>query len=676
LLNFDIGSPASSRRAQTFRAAPAWMLTALAGGLVVHALSATDSGRALAQAQDGRALDRNPQVGSGGRNTNTSDFDAVRRFNDAVIYGNAPGGKSFRGSTASRAPGDFRGSGAAGSSLFNFQRDTAAQGLVGSGVRSSDILAMQFALSAGTTRGEANPVTTNQLLSNRPGYGASGSSLANMRSVAEFTTAEARRPSVLGVSASRGGDQRIITSSPLRGISASALPPDVPYWQRPSALTRDLPGAPADPFATPGRPPTGDTQRPGALAPGRVDLSANPRPVPTPGSPEGAGGSAAEPLTRPGQVVPSRVDSSVPPVVSGFDSIEAQLRRQAERAAQRQGPNTPGATTPAPSPGAPAGGPDTPRPRAPGEPISEAEFGAQMAALRARLKDQPAPTEAGATTNPAAGDATPDWRRELLTPRARDAQLRRDLEKLGVRVPEPTPDPSAEAGKAFVPEPRAVPLFRDDIVLDALRESIANPPVRELVPGDAPTDQAFAALMRNAQKDLSEGRYFDAEAAFDRAMQLRGLSIQPGGRGALAMARAGRLNAQFAAGLLLSASSSLRNLLRDEPAMIAVRFDPSLMMSRERATLAYDQLTRELANDAGLNADGAWLIAYLGFQYQNPEWLAAGFAQLERFKPTMPTPDQRLLEVVRSVWRADISSMPAAPASPAAPARPSPDVNK
>lgn len=77
---------------------------------------------------DGRALDANQQVGSGGANPEREQLD-YRQRND-VVTGNVGGGRSFRDDVGYDAPGDFRDSTGA-DDFFPFRRDAAG---VGTGV--------------------------------------------------------------------------------------------------------------------------------------------------------------------------------------------------------------------------------------------------------------------------------------------------------------------------------------------------------------------------------------------------------------------------------------------------------------------------------------------------------------------------------------------------------------
>src|SRR5690606_2294464 len=77
-----------------------------------------------------------------------SDLAAEMRFRNAVVTGNAPGGLSFRGDVGYRAAGEFTGRLGA-DDTFSFRRDTVYSGLGGMGLRGTDSLQYQFALTTG-----------------------------------------------------------------------------------------------------------------------------------------------------------------------------------------------------------------------------------------------------------------------------------------------------------------------------------------------------------------------------------------------------------------------------------------------------------------------------------------------------------------------------------------------
>jgi len=195
-------------------------MVVLVAGLAAALFANAPAARAQNALGDGRALDNNLRQGSGGRNDkNVNDTTALIKFNNAVITGQAGGGKSFRGSLGYTAPNEFRG--ATGTdSLYGFERDSSASSMVGGQLRSSDVLAAQAALSMG------RPVSPDMVgvgVLTRASAAASGSTLSALRATSQYQWELSRQPSVLGVvpGSSPGKSDRLLTSSTLRSVGFS-----------------------------------------------------------------------------------------------------------------------------------------------------------------------------------------------------------------------------------------------------------------------------------------------------------------------------------------------------------------------------------------------------------------------------------------------------------------------
>lgn len=644
------------------------------GALVMLAGTCLGGG-AFAQLQDGRALDRNPAVYGDGKNPRGTDFDAIRRFNDSVINGTAGGGKAFRGVTGYRAPDEFRGRGAAGSTLYGFRRDSAASGLGGSGVRSSDILQWQFAAATGQARDELNPAIVSALSPSRPGAAASGTTLRSLRSIADYQAAEARKPSPLSFIMDRStGNLAMVEVSSLRGLTATQVPPAELRPRRADSLLN----------------PAGRTVQP---LPGGGPSGTTPGTAPVPGSTpatSGAVGSAAAPSAR----------TATPLVRSAYESATAAVGREAGRIIAARTPpapgnaNTPGATPGANSPGTSPGA-NTPGASPSGGVASARTPAEELERLRAIMTTGVDPASAAAPG--ADGPASPrdvrpgqtaergsaaDWRSELLGNARADGKLQTELTRMGVTIARPKPRPPerpAAPGPTNVPAARppsppadsARVLPTDTVIMDALRDAAkADTVVRELIPADAPPDLEYTMLMRRGVQELAAGANFDAESSFDRAMKVRGLTAASGGPGGLAMAQAGRLHAQIAAGLLVSASNSTRDLLIANPELVPVRFEGTILPPRARVEQIVERVRSEVQRGGGLAIDGQWILAYAGWHYRQQAWLEEGLAALTASADRLSPADRRLLELLRAVWLDERApAPPAAPASPAEPAK-------
>ncbi len=222
---------------------------------------------------DGRGLERNlnkyPNQGPrGGR-----DFAAEVRFRNAVVTGNAPGGLSFRGNVPYRDSGEFTA--ALGSDdLYRFRRDSYYSGLSGAGIRGTEALQYQFAMTTGSSRPEGlvgsldyrrtiggrEALTRQDLRDNERDTRGEW-----LRSTSSFTSTRPLQPTTIGTRRTKEGDREELTTSPLLGVRARRLPMEMDAAvsgssARPTA--RPAPGirptlpVPANPSAAPGTPPT------------------------------------------------------------------------------------------------------------------------------------------------------------------------------------------------------------------------------------------------------------------------------------------------------------------------------------------------------------------------------------------------------------------------------------
>jgi hypothetical protein len=248
---------------------------------------------------DGRRLDANQQVGSNGINSAVrADFSAASSLRAAIVTGNAPGGLSFRGDVGYAAPREFRGE-LGSDDLFEFRRDSLYSGLAGQGIRGTDALQYQFALTTGSRppRTLAGPLAVSRdsggLRSQQvnPGLpststaldvGAGGTSaitrvppdelprsggygLWQLRSSAGYLTDRSLAESVVGGFQNSEGDQIGVAASPLGGVRTFDVSPQ-------SQRSRDASAMPADVSTPAAQPFTADTavQAPSSSAFDRV----------------------------------------------------------------------------------------------------------------------------------------------------------------------------------------------------------------------------------------------------------------------------------------------------------------------------------------------------------------------------------------------------------------------
>lgn len=200
---------------------------------------------------DGRGLE-NSLSATGGHNYQRPSLANEVRFRNAIATGNAPGGLSFRGDLGYTAPGDFRGE-LGSDDLFSFRRDSLYSGLAGMGIRGTDALQFQFAMTTGAQppqnlvgsltyhRGFAPGVTTGRLPDglqlNTPVQRApetiepaGGSMLWTLRAPSAYESNRSYQPTLLATGNPDDETQFGVTASELRGVRRTELAeaPEVP----------------------------------------------------------------------------------------------------------------------------------------------------------------------------------------------------------------------------------------------------------------------------------------------------------------------------------------------------------------------------------------------------------------------------------------------------------------
>ncbi len=237
-----------------------------------------------AQAQntlgDGRGLENNDiSVTKFKTRTNASNALLERiRLRNAVVTGNAPGGLSFRGDAGYLAPGEFRGELGA-NDLFAFRRDSLYSGLSGYGIRGTEAMQWQFALTTdakapsgllgsptvqrfGTPRLDdqqdrltglrdsdllrPDPIESQIEAMRAPG----GTLMGSLRSTSAYTVSRASTTTLLAAGQSELGNRFGVTASPLEGVRIQEL--ETPAWMAGTDGSLLTPGTPnrIDPLST------------------------------------------------------------------------------------------------------------------------------------------------------------------------------------------------------------------------------------------------------------------------------------------------------------------------------------------------------------------------------------------------------------------------------------------
>lgn len=162
---------------------------------------------------------------------------------------------------------------------------------------------------------------------------------------------------------------------------------------------------------------------------------------------------------------------------------------------------------------------------------------------------------------------------------------------------------------------------------------------------------AFNQAMRNAERSISDGKFFDADRYYRNAMILRPTAP---------MAMVGRLHAQIGAGMYHSAAHTLRTLYARHPELIAAKYTQPLLPSEQRLTKVREVLLDK--NDRDDQLDAPLLLAYLAYQSGNKQTITEQLDLLSKRSPKDP-----ILPLIRGIWLKETSTQsndnPSAPKS-------------
>lgn len=233
---------------------------------------------------DGRALDNNLST-RGRANQVRPNIVSEFAFRNSVVTGNAPGGLSFRGEVGYLAPGEFMGE-LGSNDLFAFRRDSLQSGMAGMGIRGTESLQYQLALTTGnqppanlvgrfsvsrsqtaTSAGDLprlNDPGSMEGLRQRPATDPEsddrGTMLWMLRSPSAYISNASLQTSALH-RVQTADALYTLTASPLRGVRLSPVP----------EMSTGMPASPTAPATTDPISPTGETT-PAAPAPGEAPV--------------------------------------------------------------------------------------------------------------------------------------------------------------------------------------------------------------------------------------------------------------------------------------------------------------------------------------------------------------------------------------------------------------------
>jgi len=547
---------------------------------------------------DGRALDANPQVGSGGYNANAPQIDYQLR-ND-LVTGNVTGGQGFRGNVGYTAPGEFRG-GVGSDTVFDFNARSlppAPRGYNyyggGAGASVYREYAVPSAQAPLISAGGGAPAYYGGgtfLVAPRPGatYGERFTPLPTEGTPVNSLGTPARVP---GFDAAGG-----YTESPIFGVRqfGRALDADQPALTQPRPTDAD-------------RPASTDT----APVIGEEDATAQPdpalnRPVRTETPQPRLPATGFEPLTPTTPDEATTPDGTVPDDAA-FQSPTLGLGRRLE-------PNRAG----------------SPRDAQYARQLHDSIFvgntgvAAGQSIYGSLLKD----------VNDGKGAQSPvdAWSAKFDLPEPSDDEIRAAEEQAleavrkayGIQDDEPTPD--EQTGE----DAQQLQVERDPELQKLVEKLSYNlPAITSMAGQDASRSNE---MIRQAEAAMGVGDYFKAESLYKQA-----LVYTPDDP----MARVGMSHAQLGAGLFRSASLTMRRLFEQHPELIAAKYDARLLPGEERLRWVQTELSK-LADRP--ESDPGFVMAYLGYQINSRQLVRYGLALAQSHNPRDP-----LLPVVRQIW--------------------------
>jgi hypothetical protein len=189
----------------------------------------------------GRALDASLAAGTGSRvNPGVSGFAEAMSFRNAVVSGLSSPQGSLRRTAGYRTTDEFlTPTGAEG--LFGGRRDSLLTSLSGYGIRGTEALQYQFALTVGTPltpqQQSMLPVRTSPAsapsFTLSPSFAAAdptdplgdrrGNALVSLRSPSAYESTLSSEPSLVGIRRTNDGQQLAVTASPLESIAIVPL---------------------------------------------------------------------------------------------------------------------------------------------------------------------------------------------------------------------------------------------------------------------------------------------------------------------------------------------------------------------------------------------------------------------------------------------------------------------
>lgn len=545
---------------------------------------------------DGRGLEANTRQGSNGRNYRPPSFEKEVAFRNAIATGNAPGGLSFRGDLGYQAPGEFAGE-LGSDALYSFRRDSLYSGLAGMGIRGTDALQYQFAMTTGSR-------VTQNLMGNLSVSRLGGATSASVSggynnpgdAIAVDPLSQLREDS-----ASVSGTLRSTSSY----SSMKSLTPEL-LSMYPKGIEREPYGIVASPLM----------------------------------------GLVATPMTTE-QSLRTKADLGLPARTS-YDDVLNGIRERAKVVLEnRKAQLAEDGMDPSDnSPDAMPGGTGTPTDPAELQRINDDWINERIERLQRQvlglpdLPDEDSPVEVvvptESTSIPSANDGMPI--RDPMRPRRKEDAVNTESNEVGGQMVSFDRGQSG-GGSMYEVDPETLELIRGD----GKRVTFLVDPTAEL-------RNIYGEHMKAGENLLTQGRYFDAEERFTHALGIR--------RGDVT-AQIGRMHAQIGAGLVVSASVNLQTLMSEHIEIVSRRYEGKLLPDEQRINELITSLRKRAMLDerpAYIAAESSrvqvacgLMIAYLGYQIDDQQQMNDGFSVVRRLGTD---DDRRLIHLLDTVWTA------------------------
>lgn len=475
---------------------------------------------------NGRALDGNLQVGSGGINASQRRMDF--RINNARVTGNITGPSFFQGTVGYRAPGEFLG--VTGSDeLFRFRAETVPSSVPiitarSFGARQAPLLVLRP--SSGVTGRDVRlggrtiqtqlraQALRGQLYDRGTFTGIPG----------QVLTQPQHRPA--GVVRQEDGEALNLRLSPLRGVfTQQSQPHRRNYRVLPDEEDKNDKRLLGPPKSQDDEEATEEEQ----------DLPFSTILPPSPFN-QNLAGAPESPAQATGRVLTKLIedDADQQKVDNRVDQVERAIFGRLDRAVRKPGQDA-------------------------------------YLDLLAEMREA-----AGVSTDPEASSGITLADPTATAQASAEAQRLQALRRRARGLPEQDEpdDPDTE---------QTDPDQQKDQANESIEKLIAtlkaSLPARKTLAGD--TESEVNKTMRQAELDLNAGRYFRAEQRYQRVLRLR-----PG----YPLARIGLVHSQLGAGLMRSAAYNLRNVFSAHPELISTRYEAHVLPSQERLDWVREQL--------------------------------------------------------------------------------------